>query len=134
MTELLRKPGRTFRYPLLTFMTLPDRGYLREKIRLRFVEMLKNGFEDEVRGLMATGKLRPEMPSMRSVGYRQMWQYLSGELTREEMIFRAVTATCQLAKHQTTWCRGWKKEKNEIDPREQGISERIASAWRNAPE
>ena len=134
MTELLRKPGRAFRYPLLTFMTLPERSYLREKIRLRFVAMLKNGFEDEVRGLMATGKLRPDMPSMRSVGYRQMWQYLSGELSREEMIFRAVTATCQLAKHQTTWCRGWKKEKTEIDPRESGASDMIASAWRAAPE
>lgn len=96
--------------------------------------MLKNGFEDEVRGLMATGKLRPEMPSMRSVGYRQMWQYLSGELSREEMIFRAVTATCQLAKHQTTWCRGWKKEKTEIDPRKSGVADMIAASWRAAPE
>ena len=52
----------------------------------------------------------------------------------EEMIFRAVTATCQLAKHQTTWCRGWKKEKTEIDPRKSGVADMIAASWRAAPE
>jgi tRNA dimethylallyltransferase len=51
------------------------------------------------------------MPSMRSVGYRQVWQYLDGELDYEEMIYKGIVATRQLAKRQWTWLR---KEENAI--------------------
>ena len=67
--------------------------------------MLARGFEDEVRALRARGDLHLALPSMRCVGYRQMWQYLDGGLRREEMIERAVIATRQLAKRQFTWLR-----------------------------
>ncbi len=47
------------------------------------------------------------MPSIRCVGYRQMWDYLDGKIDKQEMIFRGVVATRQLAKRQLTWLRGW---------------------------
>ena len=56
---------------------------------------------------MARGDLHPELPSMRCVGYRQMWDYLSGVLDYAEMRYRGIVATNQLAKRQMTWLRGW---------------------------
>ena len=67
--------------------------------------MLRAGLEEEVRGLRARGDLHASLPSMRSVGYRQVWRYLEGEWSRETMTGRAVTATRQLAKRQMTWLR-----------------------------
>ena len=69
--------------------------------------MLSNGFEDEVRTLLARGDLHTDLPSIRCVGYRQMWSYLSGEFDYDEMVYRGVCATRQLAKRQMTWLRGW---------------------------
>jgi tRNA dimethylallyltransferase len=67
--------------------------------------MIELGFEQEVRDLLATRKLTPAMPSMRSVGYRQMLNYLLGEWDRETMIEKGIVATRQLAKRQLTWLR-----------------------------
>ncbi|MCU7813569.1 MAG: hypothetical protein KZQ77_20380, partial [Candidatus Thiodiazotropha sp. (ex Notomyrtea botanica)] len=75
------------------------------RIEQRFHQMLAAGFEDEVRGLLSQGELGPSLPSMRSVGYRQMLNYLLGTCSREEMIERAIIATRQLAKRQFTWLR-----------------------------
>jgi len=86
-----------------------DREILRQRIAVRFDAMLAQGFEAEVQGLMDRGDLNLDMPSMRCVGYRQVWQYLEGQMEREEMVFRGVTATRQLAKRQLTWLR---KERN----------------------
>ena len=69
--------------------------------------MLATGFLDEVRALKARGDLHPDLPSIRSVGYRQAWDYLDGHVSREVMIERAVAATRQLAKRQLTWLRSW---------------------------
>lgn len=87
---------------------LPDDGResLRKVIKERFEIMLKSGFEDEVRRLKERGDLNLQMPSMRCVGYRQMWEYLDGTLTYDEMRERSLIATCRLAKHQMTWLRG----------------------------
>lgn len=82
-----------------------ERTELHRRIETRFRKMLEAGFEDEVRALVAHGDLQPDMPSMRSVGYRQMWQYLRGETAFEEMIQRSLAATRQLAKRQLTWLR-----------------------------
>lgn len=82
-----------------------DREVLRRRIAERFDDMLGLGFEAEVRGLLARGDLSPELPSLRSVGYRQMIRYLLGDWTWEQMRERAVTATRQLAKRQMTWLR-----------------------------
>jgi tRNA dimethylallyltransferase len=67
--------------------------------------MIEKGFIDEVAELIKRGDLSLEMPSMRCVGYRQIWQYLEGNLNRDEMIYKAVVATRQLAKRQMTWLR-----------------------------
>lgn len=71
--------------------------------------MLELGFIEEVEKLRSRGDLNLDMPSMRCVGYRQVWQYLDGLMTRDEMIEKGIIATRQLAKRQLTWLR---KEQN----------------------
>ena len=82
-----------------------DRKLLHQRIHNRFLEMLERGFIEEVERLRLRGDLNLALPSIRCVGYRQLWQHLDGELTREEMIDKAVAATRQLAKRQITWLR-----------------------------
>ena len=69
--------------------------------------MLEDGLVDEVRALYERGDLSLSLPSMRSVGYKQVWQHLAGELSYEEMVDRGIIATRQLAKRQVTWLRSW---------------------------
>lgn len=96
------------RYQLAQLALLPgNRQLLHERIARRFHAMLNQGFEDEVRLLYRRGDLHPDLPGIRAVGYRQMWQYLAGELPYEEMVLGAIAATRQLAKRQLTWLRGW---------------------------
>jgi tRNA dimethylallyltransferase len=96
----------TLPYRLLKLARAPrDRAVLRERIARRFGQMLEMGFEDEVRRLLARGDLTPDLPSMRSVGYRQMLEYLRGDYDHATMVARAVNATRQLAKRQMTWLR-----------------------------
>ncbi len=82
-----------------------DRGALHARIGARFEAMLAAGFAEEVRALQARGDLSAEHPSMRAVGYRQMWRYAAGQCPLAEATERAVVATRQLAKRQLTWLR-----------------------------
>ena len=82
-----------------------DRALLHARIRTRFLDMLGQGFVDEVVGLKGRGDLNLSMPSIRCVGYRQVWQYLDGDYEKTEMIDKAIAATRQLAKRQITWLR-----------------------------
>jgi tRNA dimethylallyltransferase len=84
-----------------------QRQVLHQRIERRFVAMVEQGFVAEVEMLRERGDLHPELPSMRAVGYRQVWNYLEGACSREEMVQRGVIATRQLAKRQLTWLRGW---------------------------
>lgn len=84
-----------------------DRAELHRRIALRYELMLEHGFQAEVEALRARGDLNLNLPSMRCVGYRQMWHHLDGDLTAEEMREKAIVATRQLAKRQMTWIRGW---------------------------
>ena len=84
-----------------------DRGGLQTRINQRFKIMLEQGFIEEVQALRANFSLNEQMNSMRSVGYRQVWQYLDGELTEEALIEQGSAATRQLAKRQLTWLRTW---------------------------
>lgn len=86
-------------------ITTSDRSILHDRIAKRFLEMLDEGFVDEVKALRSRGDLDLDKPSMRSVGYRQVWQYLDGEYDYDEMKFRGIVATRQLAKRQLTWLR-----------------------------
>lgn len=108
MTELTQTKGDSFPYHAIQFAMSPaNRTQLRERIALRFHQMLDQGFEAEVRKLYQRGDLSPNLPSIRCVGYRQMWEYIDGSLSYDEMVYRGIVATCQLAKRQMTWLRGW---------------------------
>ena len=108
LTELTQQQGEPLPYRSLQFVIAPsDRAWLRERIAVRFDTMLTQGFEAEVAGLLRRGDLNPSLPSIRCVGYRQMWDYLTGALSYDEMRYRGIVATCQLAKRQMTWLRGW---------------------------
>jgi tRNA dimethylallyltransferase len=82
-----------------------ERSGLHTKIELRFRAMLEAGFVEEVRRLYERGDLSPEHPSMRAVGYRQLWRYLAGVSSLNEATEQAIVATRQLAKRQMTWLR-----------------------------
>lgn len=84
-----------------------ERKTLHERIEQRFHIMISQNFEKEVIKLKARGDLHENLPSIRCVGYRQMWQYLNNEYDHNEMIFKGVCATRQLAKRQLTWLRNW---------------------------
>ena len=112
MTDLHRSDkGNKLDYNVLKIVIAPERTLLHKRIEQRFNLMLKQGFIEEVEQLKANPKISFDMPSMRCVGYRQVWQYLEGEINREEMIFKGIVATRQLAKRQWTWLR---KEENAI--------------------
>ena len=85
-----------------------DRSVLHQRIALRFELMMAAGFLQEVEQLYRRGDLHPDLPAIRAVGYRQLWQYLAGECTQEEALERGVAATRQLAKRQLTWLRKWR--------------------------
>ena len=83
------------------------RAVLHQAIANRFNDMLDNGFVAEVEQLYIRGDLNEALPAIKSVGYRQIWRYLSGEGDYEQMIQRGIIATRQLAKRQCTWLRNW---------------------------
>lgn len=83
-----------------------SRAHAREAVRVRFMAMLEAGFVEEVAGLLAKPGLTMDKPAMRAVGYRQIAQYLQGDISFDRMVETAVTATRQLAKRQMTWMRG----------------------------
>lgn len=84
-----------------------QRQVLLDRIAQRFRVMLEQGFVEEVEALRRRSDLHAGLPSIRAVGYRQVWEYLDGELSRDEMVERGIIATRQLAKRQFTWLRGW---------------------------
>ncbi|PSN08986.1 tRNA (adenosine(37)-N6)-dimethylallyltransferase MiaA [Siccibacter turicensis] len=110
LTDLTQTSGDALPYQVHQFAIAPaSRELLHQRIEQRFHQMLASDFEAEVRALYARGDLHTEMPSVRCVGYRQMWSYLAGEISHDEMVYRGICATRQLAKRQMTWLRGWKE-------------------------
>ncbi|XZQ55094.1 MAG: tRNA (adenosine(37)-N6)-dimethylallyltransferase MiaA [Arsenophonus sp.] len=108
LTELNKIIEVKLPYNLLQFFILPkNRKILHQRIKIRFLRILNMGFEDEVRTLYFRGDLHKDLPSIRSIGYRQMWSYLSDEITYNEMVYRSICVTRQLAKRQITWLRKW---------------------------
>ncbi len=82
-----------------------DRAILHQKIALRFAQMLENGLIDEVQSLYQREDLNTNLPAIRAVGYRQVWEYLAGNISYAEMQEQGTAATRQLAKRQFTWLR-----------------------------
>ncbi|EEY73033.1 tRNA dimethylallyltransferase [Grimontia hollisae] len=108
LTELTETKGEPLPYEVHQFAIAPkERGDLHRRIELRFHKMMEAGFEKEVRALFDRGDLNPDMPSIRCVGYRQMWDYLAGSCSLDDAVYRGVCATRQLAKRQITWLRSW---------------------------
>ena len=116
MTELTAQQGESLPYDVLQFAIAPeDRIVLHQRIEQRFHKMITLGFEQEVRKLFERGDLNIDLPSIRCVGYRQMWEYLQGDISFDEAIFKGICATRQLAKRQITWLRGWQSEITWLD-------------------
>ena len=96
-------------YQVLKLALIPsDRALLHQRIEKRFSQMLEQGFIDEVKTLRNRGDLHQDLPAIRAVGYRQVWDYLGGIIDYTEMQERGVIATRQLAKRQLTWLRSEK--------------------------
>ncbi|HWL84938.1 MAG TPA: tRNA (adenosine(37)-N6)-dimethylallyltransferase MiaA [Polyangiaceae bacterium] len=109
MSQLLGRTRSALPFRLLELALVPsDRGELHRRIEFRFDAMLEHGLVEELRALRERHALRPGLPSMRCVGYRQVWQHLEGEFERDELRDRGIFATRQLAKRQLTWLRAMK--------------------------
>ena len=114
--------GHLADWPLRYFVLAPrDRPLLHERLARRFADMMAAGFLEEVRSLRTRAGLTGTHPSIRAVGYRQLWAHLDGQYGLEEAMRRAVTATRQLAKRQLTWMRSEPLAK-WIDPVDGGLS------------
>ncbi|ESP92874.1 MULTISPECIES: tRNA (adenosine(37)-N6)-dimethylallyltransferase MiaA [Pseudoalteromonas] len=108
MSLLQKQKQPELPYTFYQFAIAPsDRKVLHERIEKRFKIMLDQGFKNEVLTLYNRDDLHPDLPSIRCVGYRQMWEHLSGECDYDEMVFKGIAATRQLAKRQLTWLRSW---------------------------
>ena len=134
MSSILRQdnPGE-LPYNVSKIILAPsDRAVLHERIALRFNHMLELGLVEEVGQLYQRSDLHRDLPSIRAVGYRQVWAYLEGELQYAEMIQRGVVATRQLAKRQFTWLRS-DKEGTWFDALENNIYSKILKKLLNDP-
>lgn len=109
LSELQGKKHKVLNYPIKKIILLPERAILHQRIEKRFQQMLEMGFMDEVKQLKANPKLHEDLPSIRSVGYRQAWQYLDGQMDYDTMVEKAIIATRQLCKRQSTWLRAEKQ-------------------------
>ncbi|MDE1319697.1 tRNA (adenosine(37)-N6)-dimethylallyltransferase MiaA [Vibrio aestuarianus] len=132
LTELTQTKGESLPFRVKQFAIAPkERAELHRRIELRFEKMIEAGFEEEMRALYARKDLHPDLPSIRCVGYRQMWDYLDGNCTLDEAVFRGICATRQLAKRQITWLRSWDDltwlDSENIDHAVETLSNAIAS-------
>ncbi len=107
LTRLLeRDGGEPFPYPVAKWIIAPsDRQWLHDRIARRFEQMLRQGFVEEVEALKSRPDLNRDYPSMRAVGYRQIWDYLDGCYDYAAMKTKGIIATRQFAKRQLTWLR-----------------------------
>jgi tRNA dimethylallyltransferase len=114
-----------FRY-LKIGLNIEPRSLLHARIATRLERMVEAGFIDEMKALRQRPGLTADHPSMRSVGYRQFWQYLDGEHSLDEASDRALFATRQLAKRQITWLRS-ESDIFLVDPLEEGANDAISA-------
>ncbi len=111
----------------------PDRPTLHRRIEQRFDAMLNAGLLDEVRSLHARGDLHAQLPSIRSVGYRQAWAFLESKCTYEEFRASAIAATRQLAKRQMTWLRSM-RDARFIEPTAEVAMREILASFNEVPD
>ncbi|MDY0308830.1 MAG: tRNA (adenosine(37)-N6)-dimethylallyltransferase MiaA [Castellaniella sp.] len=104
-----------------------DRAVLHARIAQRYHAMIDAGLLDEVRALHARADLHPGLPSIRCVGYRQIWDHLDGRVSLDQAIEQAIAATRQLAKRQITWLRALPGRKT-VDCLSDRVAEQVAAA------
>ena len=105
ISALQRGAGDPLPFVIKGCALVPERSALHANIEQRFDAMLAAGLIEELKALRKRYRLSPDMPSMRAVGYRQVWEYLEGEYDAATLRSRAIAATRQLAKRQLTWLR-----------------------------
>ncbi len=106
LSELQGNKQAGINYLIKKIILMPPRHELHRRIEQRFLTMMDDAFLTEVKRLKQNPNLHEDLPSIRCVGYRQAWQHLDGKLSEEEMVERAIIATRQLCKRQSTWLRG----------------------------
>jgi len=114
-------------FALKALALVPERAQLHARIAARFDAMLAAGLVDEVRSLKSRFTLHPALPSMRAVGYRQVWEFLEGRFGEDELRSRGVAATRQLAKRQLTWLRSFTGVETILSP--ETLAERLAHSF-----
>jgi tRNA dimethylallyltransferase len=126
MSELLAQGrGQALPYRLLKLALYPhERAWLHARIDMRVEQMLSAGFVDEVRALAARGDLSPELPALRAVGYRQLWEYLRGRADYPHAVENIRAATRQYARRQLTWLRA-ETGLELVDVPEPGLAPRL---------
>jgi tRNA dimethylallyltransferase len=133
ISTLQTAPKVELPFGLSAFALLPvDRSDLHTRIAERFEAMLSAGLIEEVETLRARYRLEATMPSMRCVGYRQVWAYLEGQLDRAGLREKGVIATRQLAKRQFTWLRSLPGIE-PLDPQDSGALAKLEAAFRTVP-
>lgn len=131
MSDWLRDAPRPLlpEYRFATISLEPaERSWLHTRIAQRYTSMLRHGLLDEVRALHQRSDLHTGLPSVRCVGYRQLWDYLDGACSLDDAIERAIAATRQLAKRQITWLRSL-HERQAIDCQSETASAHIIEAF-----
>jgi len=131
MSELQRAQAwKKYPFTFVNIALVPlDRKKLHERILKRLDIMLEQGFVEEVRGLYQRGDLNETLPSIRMVGYRQIWAYLSSQYEYEEMRLKILYATRQLAKRQITWLQQWKGRAEFFDPEDEDLFLKVAAVF-----
>jgi len=113
-------------YQVVKIVLMPeDRKALHERIEKRFQVMLKQGFIEEVESFYTRDDLNEDLPAMRSVGYRQIWQYLDGKMEKAQLHEKGVVATRQLAKRQITWLRS-EADASSLDPQQTRLKQLVS--------
>ncbi|QCI20688.1 tRNA (adenosine(37)-N6)-dimethylallyltransferase MiaA [Buchnera aphidicola (Brachycaudus cardui)] len=109
LTELKKNNHYKLPYTILQFAIIPpNKEWLNNNIELRIKKMLMLGFQEEVENLFFRGDLHINLPSIRCIGYRQMWEYLEYKISYKDMFDKTIYATRKLAKNQLTWLKKWK--------------------------
>jgi|SRR5690625_258915 len=129
LSVLQQQPRQVdFKYPYRSLSIEPTaRQLLHPRIAERFYHMLELGFVDEVKALYTRPDLHLDLPSIRCVGYRQLWQYLDGQCDQQTAIAQGIRATEQLAKRQMTWLRSF-DERERIDCLSNTVVEQVVDA------
>ena len=127
LSGLHTAPRAELPFELKAYALVPaDRAVLHARIAQRFDAMLAAGLVAEVESLRARHALNAALPSMRCVGYRQVWEYLEGAYDRKALREKGIIATRQLAKRQLTWLRSLPGIQ-PLDPQAPGNAQTIAT-------